>query len=276
VDAATGEQEWAFDTGNDVSSSPTVVDSTVYVGSVDSNLYAVDAVTGEQEWAFDTGEQVRSSPTVVSDPQNGDSIGSRVMLGTLGHHGDWRYAGQSTTQAEFSVSVRETNGPVAGEDLSATVEVTANTGGSSVTQDVSLSVPALGSDAQQVTLSGGDTTTVTLSVPTSPGDGGTYTLTVTSQDSEATTSVTVDAVPDDDESGSDNTSNESESDGSSDRGGRDESGGGNGDDDSGGENESNESSGDGSGPGFGVGGALAGVGGAGYLLKRRLGDENRE
>ena len=33
---------------------------------------------------------------------------------------------------------------------------------------------------------------------------------------------------------------------------------------------------DGFGPGFGIGGALAGLGGAGYLLKRRLNDEDNE
>ncbi|WEL17252.1 Secreted protein, with PKD repeat domain [Halorhabdus sp. SVX81] len=71
VRAAPGEQEWAFETGDDVSASPTVVDGTVFVGSRDNNLYAVDAgVTGSSE-------------------------GPRAMLGTLGHHGDWRYAGQS-------------------------------------------------------------------------------------------------------------------------------------------------------------------------------------
>ena len=42
-------------------------------------------------------------------------------------------------------------------------------------------------------------------------------------------------------------------------------------------NDSQEnSSEDGSGPGFGVGGALAGLGGAGYLLKRRLSTEDEE
>jgi outer membrane protein assembly factor BamB len=53
VDAATGEEEWAFTqpTG-DVHSSPTVVDGTVYVGSNDGTLYAVDAATGQEEWAF--------------------------------------------------------------------------------------------------------------------------------------------------------------------------------------------------------------------------------
>jgi hypothetical protein len=62
VGAAPGEQQWAFETGSSVDSSPTVVDGTVFVGSSDNNLYALDAG--------------------VSWP----SGGSRVMLGTLGHH----------------------------------------------------------------------------------------------------------------------------------------------------------------------------------------------
>jgi hypothetical protein len=61
---------------------------TVYVGSADATLYAVDAATGDQEWAF-TGpsERVHSSPTVAADPGSSDSVGSRVMPGTLGHTG---------------------------------------------------------------------------------------------------------------------------------------------------------------------------------------------
>jgi preprotein translocase subunit SecD len=42
------------------------------------------------------------------------------------------------------------------------------------------------------------------------------------------------------------------------------------------EDTNDSDNGDGFGPGFGVGGALAGLGGAGYLLKRRLDDENSE
>ncbi len=67
---------------------------TVYVGSSDSNLYAVDTATGTEEWAFtQPSSAVHSSPTVVADPASGDSVG--VTLGTLGHHEDWRYAGQN-------------------------------------------------------------------------------------------------------------------------------------------------------------------------------------
>jgi hypothetical protein len=97
VDAATGGQEWAFTQPSCwVESSPTVADGTVYVGSGDETLYAVDAATGSQEWAFtQPSGTVLSSPTVVADPESGDSVGSRVLLGTLGHHGNWRYAGQN-------------------------------------------------------------------------------------------------------------------------------------------------------------------------------------
>jgi outer membrane protein assembly factor BamB len=92
VDAATGSREWAFTQPSDaVDSSPTVYEGTVYVGSdyPDNTLYAVDAATGSQEWAFtQPSDEVDSSPTVVADPESGDSVGSRVMLGTLGHHGE--------------------------------------------------------------------------------------------------------------------------------------------------------------------------------------------
>jgi len=43
-----------------------------------------------------------------------------------------------------------------------------------------------------------------------------------------------------------------------------------------GQNIDVQSGSDGFGPGFGIGGALAGLGGAGYLLKRRLEDEDSE
>jgi len=111
VDARTGDGEWAFQTGNTVHSSPTVVDGTVFVGGDDTNLYAVDAETGNEEWGFETNDTVQSSPTVVdgtvfvgSSDNNlyaveagvsGSSEGSRAMLGTLGHHNEWRHNEQA-------------------------------------------------------------------------------------------------------------------------------------------------------------------------------------
>lgn len=105
LDASDGSEQWRFETGDAIESSPTVVGGTVFVGSNDSNVYALDASDGSEQWRFETGGAVRSSPTVVdgtvfvgSNDSNvyaleagvsGASEGSRVNLGTLGHHHEW-------------------------------------------------------------------------------------------------------------------------------------------------------------------------------------------
>jgi outer membrane protein assembly factor BamB len=48
LDAATGTEQWRFQTGGHVHSSPVVVDGTVYVGSWDGNVYALTG--GNQQW----------------------------------------------------------------------------------------------------------------------------------------------------------------------------------------------------------------------------------
>ena len=65
VDAGDGTEQWAFETGSEVPFSPTVVDGTVYVGSIDNSLYAVDAATGDEQWIFDANRAVTTSPTVA-------------------------------------------------------------------------------------------------------------------------------------------------------------------------------------------------------------------
>jgi outer membrane protein assembly factor BamB/tetratricopeptide (TPR) repeat protein len=58
-------QRWAFQTGDEIRTSPTVVDETAFIGSNDENLYAVNVETGDQQWAFETGGWVNTPPTVV-------------------------------------------------------------------------------------------------------------------------------------------------------------------------------------------------------------------
>ena len=65
IDAQSGKQKWAFQTGFFVVSSPAVRDGVVYVGSFDKNLYAIDAQSGLKKWAFATEDVIHSSPTVV-------------------------------------------------------------------------------------------------------------------------------------------------------------------------------------------------------------------
>ncbi|MBP1928954.1 outer membrane protein assembly factor BamB [Methanolinea mesophila] len=58
---------WAYDTGSPVSSSPSVADGVVYIGSHNRNLYALDALSGDLLWQYDSGERndyVSSSPAV--------------------------------------------------------------------------------------------------------------------------------------------------------------------------------------------------------------------
>ncbi len=55
---------WKFKTGGPVSSSPVVVDGTVYVGSDDHKLYALHARKWGLKWEFEAGERILYAPTV--------------------------------------------------------------------------------------------------------------------------------------------------------------------------------------------------------------------
>ena len=54
---------WAFTTGGDVRSSAAVGNGVVYVGSFDSQLYAVK-LDGTLAWTFRAGDRIVSSPLV--------------------------------------------------------------------------------------------------------------------------------------------------------------------------------------------------------------------
>ncbi len=56
--------KWQFASGGPVISSPAVVNGTVYVGSMDHNLYALDVETGKPKWKFPTESSISSSPAV--------------------------------------------------------------------------------------------------------------------------------------------------------------------------------------------------------------------
>jgi len=200
VDKETGGREWVFeDNSISVDSPPTVAENTVYVGGNDillqtEALYGVDATTGDLSWEFtgQSDQDLPSSPTVVKDPAGGDSIDSRVNLGTLGHHHVW--AEEARIDTNFEVEITGTNSPVnEGGTLDVDVEIT-NTGYTSGTQMVELNIDGLGSDSESVTVGGEDSSEVTLSVPTETGDGGSYTAVVESEDDNDTEGVTVATV----------------------------------------------------------------------------------
>ena len=88
IDAATGQSRWTFATKGErrftapgihgaiprtermpdpfdvFTSSPTVANGIVYIGSGDQNVYALDAGTGALRWTFATGDVVHASPAV--------------------------------------------------------------------------------------------------------------------------------------------------------------------------------------------------------------------
>jgi eukaryotic-like serine/threonine-protein kinase len=73
LDAASGELQWKFATGDVVHASPAWADGAIVVGSWDSYLYALDARTGAERWRFHGGEDpdihnqvgFQSSPAIV-------------------------------------------------------------------------------------------------------------------------------------------------------------------------------------------------------------------
>ena len=56
---------WIFKTKGAVTSSAAIVKGTVYIGSIDGNLYAIDLKTGEQRWVYQTEDSVESPPLVL-------------------------------------------------------------------------------------------------------------------------------------------------------------------------------------------------------------------
>ena len=62
-----GTEKWHFATGNWVSSSPAIgADGTIYVGSMDSALYAINP-DGTRKWRFAIGWATASSPAIGAD-----------------------------------------------------------------------------------------------------------------------------------------------------------------------------------------------------------------
>lgn len=57
---------WDFQTAGRVYSSPVIDDSTLYIGSNDSCLYALDKKSGRLKWKFRTGGEIKSKPLLYN------------------------------------------------------------------------------------------------------------------------------------------------------------------------------------------------------------------
>lgn len=143
------------------------------------------------------------------------------------------------------------NAPItAGEELEVTMTIT-NIGDRSELEDIEAAIDGIGSGSTSVNLEADDTTEETFTIATEEGDAGTHVLRLATESTSVTQEITIEEA------------------GGSDGGNNGDGGNSNGDDDSGVVDESDDEA-----PGFGIGAALSGLGGLGYLLKRRLGDDD--
>jgi outer membrane protein assembly factor BamB len=55
---------WSFQADTGIESTAAIVGSTVYVASLDGNLFALDLETGARKWTYASGEAIKSSPAV--------------------------------------------------------------------------------------------------------------------------------------------------------------------------------------------------------------------
>lgn len=106
VDADTGELEWDYADANPRRNAPTVAGNVLFVGSSrETYLLALDPDTGEELGRFEVYGNVRASPTVVDGVVffgaddgyvhaveagvDGSSDDSRFQQGVMGHHHGW-------------------------------------------------------------------------------------------------------------------------------------------------------------------------------------------
>lgn len=80
LDAATGAEQWRFNTPNGFVTSPAVAGDTVYFESGDSTLYAVVATTGKERWRFTDANAVRGAGAIFTDPVVSDGV---VYVGSV-------------------------------------------------------------------------------------------------------------------------------------------------------------------------------------------------
>ena len=55
---------WTYTAQDAIESTAAIHENTVYVGSLDSQLYALDLITGSLKWQYQADGEIKSSPTV--------------------------------------------------------------------------------------------------------------------------------------------------------------------------------------------------------------------
>jgi len=152
-----------------VYSSPAVVGGLIYVGSGywnDGKVYCLNATTGSYVWSYTTGYWVYSSPVVVNEVVYVGSTDGKI------------YAfGPSSANHDVSIEGVITSKSVVGSGCSMSINVTAaDVGDSAETSNVTAYANTTIIASQNVTLSSGNSTTITFTWNTTGIAKGNYTI----------------------------------------------------------------------------------------------------
>ncbi len=77
LDAGTGHVRWTYTTQASIDSTPAVAGGVVYVGSSDHKVYALDAATGQVRWTYTTGAAVGGQGTSIA--MSGPAVAGGVV-----------------------------------------------------------------------------------------------------------------------------------------------------------------------------------------------------
>ena len=67
LDTTSLDEEWQFQTGDKIWSTPVIDGETVYIGSFDKKLYALNATDGSERWQFETEGAIAATPLIYNN-----------------------------------------------------------------------------------------------------------------------------------------------------------------------------------------------------------------
>jgi len=87
---------WDFKAGAGIWATPLLADETLYIPSLDRNLYAVRTTTGEEIWRFNTNEKLLSSPVLFGHTIIVGGMGSKLYAIDVGTGAEiWSFKGKN-------------------------------------------------------------------------------------------------------------------------------------------------------------------------------------
>ena len=88
---------WAYPTQDAIESTAAIHEGTVYVGSLDGQLYALDLHTGALVWQYQADGEIKSSPTVAdSTVYFGDEAGTFHAVAIQSGQRRWAFAADAS------------------------------------------------------------------------------------------------------------------------------------------------------------------------------------